>query len=428
MSLFPTIADQYLPYPDGDSKEPYVPQVLPSPPTVTRSAYRAATLDLYPAAPSSNPPEPLFVPLPYQQQPYSAPAPPRQHYSVPVSRPQPHSVSAPALPQQPYTSSQAPISSYSTPQAYTPYLLNEIPQDYPYINPTSTYTTPQAYPLYPPLSSSQQPLPYPQSYQPLSDNLQASTLGAVPAQTTYSYYDQPYQPAISQRSDNQHAQTTYPAEPPANLAPQATLLSEPTSGDLLARVSVQDGEDPEAFSSAKALRDYLKIFPEAENDQGCRVFRYGPKCQTQLLMPLFEHFDFPRYSMFPYGFAGEFSIANHWGAGSCNCQKCTEGQLCGQYVLHKNLRFYMYLEVKSSSSTSPKISSSQDAMTISTGERSVCITRLERSTAYLNTLVNTIFIELIGIYNSFGFDREETRPQSSHTTHLYTRIMKVKPS
>jgi len=79
---------------------------------------------------------------------------------------------------------------------------------------------------------------------------------------------------------------------------------------------VQDDEDPEAFSSAKALGDYLKIFPEAENDQGCRVFRYGPKCPTQLLMPLFEHFDFLRYSMFPYGFAGDFSIADRWGAAS----------------------------------------------------------------------------------------------------------------
>lgn len=318
---------RYQPYPDGDSEEPsglgelgsavnYLPPASPPPPPIAPSAYRDATLNSYPTAPPGSPPQPRFASLSYQQQSYSAPAPPRQHYPVPISRPQPHSVSAPALPQQPYTSSQAPISSYSTPQAYTPYPLNKIPQDYPYINPPSTYTTPQASPLHPPLSSSQQPLPYPQSYQPLSDNLQASTLGAVPAQTTYSYYDQPYQPAISQRSNTQHAQTTYPAEPPADSAPQPTLLSEPTSGDLLARVSVQDDEDPEAFSSAKALGDYLKIFPEAENDQGCRVFRYGPKCPTQLLMPLFEHFDFLRYSMFPYGFAGDFSIADRWGAAS----------------------------------------------------------------------------------------------------------------
>lgn len=300
---------------------------------------------------------------------------------MPASRVQTYSVSA--LPPQAYKPSPAPISSYSTPQAYLPYPPNATTQDYSYVNRTSTYTTPQAYPLQPPVSSSQEPLPHPQSYQQLSYDSQASTLGTVPATNSSSYYDQPYQPAISQRSDTQYAQTTYPAEPLANTAQQAALLSKLTPGDSLARVYVQDGTEPESFASAKALGDYLKIFPEAENDQGCRVFKYGPNCLTHLLMPLFEHFDFPRYSMFPYGFAGDFSIADHWGAGSCNCRKCTEGQLCGQYVLHKNLRSYMYLEVKPSSSTSPKISTSQDALTISTGERSVCIARFGRSTAYL---------------------------------------------
>jgi len=289
---------------------------------------------------------------------------------VPASRSQPYSVSA--LPPQAYKSSPAPISSYSTSQASLPYPPKSTyatTQEHPYINSTSTYTTPQAYPLHPPVSSSQEQLPYPQSYQPLSYDSQAPTLRAVPAKTTSSYYNQPYQSAVSQRSDDQYAQKTYPAEPPANTAQQAALLCEPTLGNSLARVSVQDGEDRESFASAKALGDYLKIFPEAENGQGCRVFKYGPKCPTHLLMPLFEHFDFPRYSMFPYGFAGDSSIADHWGAGSCNCQKCMDGQLCGQYVLHKNFRFYAYLEVKPSSSTSPKILSSQDAMTISTGER-----------------------------------------------------------
>lgn len=132
---------------------------------------------------------------------------------------------------------------------------------------------------------------------------------------------------------------------------------------------MQDGGEPQYFASASALASYLKIFPEADNDQGCRVLKYGPKCPSDLLMQLFEHFDFPRFSMFPYGFASDFSIADHWGAGSCKCQNCMEGQLCGHYVLQKNFRFYVYQDVGPSSSASPQIISTQDVTTISAGGR-----------------------------------------------------------
>ena len=151
---------------------------------------------------------------------------------------------------------------------------------------------------------------------------------------------------------------------------RGTDLLQPNSlGNALPRASVQDGEEPKAFETAKALADYLKIFPEANNDQSCRVFKYGPKSPASLLMPLFEHFDFPRFSLFPYGFANDFCVVDHWGAGSCKCQKCLESQLCGHYVLHKNLHFYGYQNTTPSSSTSPKITSSQDGMIISTSSR-----------------------------------------------------------
>ena len=174
--------------------------------------------------------------------------------------------------------------------------------------------------------------------------------------------------------ENAHPPTTYSTVPYQHVASQATPSSQPTSfEDKIARISVQDGNTPQSFASAKALANYLKIFPEADNDQGCRVFKYGPSCPTNLLMPLFEHFDFPRFSTFPYGFAGDFSVADHWGTGSCNCQKCTEGRPCGHYVLHKNFQFYVYEDVAASPTTSPKITSTTNGLIISAGGRSVCI-------------------------------------------------------
>ena len=117
-----------------------------------------------------------------------------------------------------------------------------------------------------------------------------------------------------------------------NSTTRGTNLLQPISlGNALPRVSVQDGEEPKSFETAKALADYLY------NDQSCRVFKYNPKSPTSLLMPLFEHFDFPRFSLFPYGFANDFCVVDHWGAGSCKCQKCVESQLCGHYP-HRNRR------------------------------------------------------------------------------------------
>ena len=137
----------------------------------------------------------------------------------------------------------------------------------------------------------------------------------------------------------------------------------------LARVIIQDGEVPQTFANGKALESYLRVFTEADNDQGCRVFKYGPECPTDLLMPLFEHFDFPRYSTFPYGLASDFSVADHWGAGSCKCVRCLEGQLCGHYVLHKNFRFYAFQDITNVTAISPKVTSSSTNTIISVGNR-----------------------------------------------------------
>ncbi len=130
---------------------------------------------------------------------------------------------------------------------------------------------------------------------------------------------------------------------------------------------VQDGEDPQTFANGTALASYFKISTEADNDQGCRIFKYG--ISTDLLMPLFEHFDFPRYSMFPYGFASNFCVTDDWSAGSCKRAGCLKDQLCGHYVLQKTFHFYAYQDVTNATAISPTITSKTAETIICVGNR-----------------------------------------------------------
>ena len=375
-----------LPYPDSTSSQK--PQSLPPTTTASLLSYQ----------PHSLPPhQSRFASLPSQQQSYTPAAISRQQHSLPA-RPQPQSFPISALPQQPYSTPQASSWTYTTPQAYTPY------------QPVTTDT--------------QQQLPYPQSYPTLSYESTSSTLGAAPTQPLdYS------QSAVQQGTDAQYPQTAYPPASYPNAAELTTSALSTPSSSSVTRVFLHDGEDPQSFDSAKALADYLKIFPEADNDQGCRVFRYGPKCSTNLLMSLFEHFDFTRYSLFPYGFAGDFSTSDQWGAGSCKCQKCLDGQLCGHYVLQKNLRFYAYQDVSSSSSTAASITSSKDLMTISSGDRYVNVPPSRYKYVYIpySYIVSFVFIKLSGTFNSFASDHADSRPLFSPSMRSSTRITRAKP-
>lgn len=354
-----------LPYPTY----PVVPVPAPAPPAPTQDSevdnpdrppessvplgpsyssvyrpYRAATASLPPHSLPSHSFQPRFA-----SQPYSLPAYPPQSYSVPPPQSQPHHSAPPLFA---YSSSQPPIASYITPESQ----LQPQPQPYP---PYRRATPDELW--YNESSAVHEAHSYPSGIQPQADIFEGPYQPiALPAA--------PYQNAVSH--EDPRPPTTFQAASYQNLASQATKSSQPISSeDLLARVSVQDGEALQSFGSADALANYLTVFPEADNDQGCRAFSYGPNCPTNLLMPLFEHFDFPRFSMFPYGFADDFSIADHWGAGSCKCQSCMDGRLCGHYVLQKNFHFYLYQDVTAASSASPKITSTKDATIISTGGR-----------------------------------------------------------
>jgi hypothetical protein len=158
-----------------------------------------------------------------------------------------------------------------------------------------------------------------------------------------------------------------PQAPPIAVADASGSNFQHTSEDSLAKVFVQDGEDPQSFTSAKALANYIKLFPEAENDQACRMFRYGPRCPPTLLMPLFEHLDFPRYSLFPYGLSNDFSLPDPWKAGVCKCDKCSKAEPCGHYVLFKNFQFYLQGESTLPPMASARVNTNEKAIAISDG-------------------------------------------------------------
>jgi hypothetical protein len=114
--------------------------------------------------------------------------------------------------------------------------------------------------------------------------------------------------------------------------------------------------DSMPFVEPDAFAQYLRHFPEANDDQSCRVFRYGPECATSLLMPLLERLDFSRFSQFPYAVSGNFSVKDEW-TGACTCDRCYGGRPCGHYVLSKNFHFYLPIESANPASPSPRVES-----------------------------------------------------------------------
>lgn len=198
----------------------------------------------------------------------------------------------------------------------------------------------------------------------------------APAQDWSSYsLPQPgsQQPSFQQQQQPSTATYQRPTTQvrPEDLPDDATGEQSNPKDTALSRVVVQDGSTSNSFSTADALARYLRMYPEAANDQGCRAFRYGPNCPTRLLMPLFEHLDFSRFSQYPYGLLGNEVVSDAWGSGSCTCKRCVDGQLCGHYMLHKNFRFYLKVESPPSDelNSSPKIETNDRVTSIRYGTR-----------------------------------------------------------
>jgi hypothetical protein len=107
-------------------------------------------------------------------------------------------------------------------------------------------------------------------------------------------------------------------------------------------VTVIDGQDPVKFYTSENFDFYMKQYPEAENDQACRLFKYTPKCSPGLLMTLFSNFDFSRFSMFPFGLIGQQRPSVGLAlTGLCTCEKCRKGQLCGKEAMQISLAYVM---------------------------------------------------------------------------------------
>ena len=312
--------------------------------------------------------QPQYQPLPVQQN----SAPPQRYASAPSS--QQAIVYPPGSGLQTTYNSNIYQPQYQSPSPQKP---STVPSSFQYSTPLqnpSTVPSNYQYRLQGSFDSAPQPHASSTTYQPISSNYDALTDGsgfAAPAPTnllpgvpnTVQPDPQPgptFQTSLPQ--DAPHFQATGTIEPQKLLA----------TTDRLASVVVQDGEEPQPFSSAKLIASYLSLFPEAENDQGCRVFKYGPRCSSKLLLPLFEHFDFPRYALFPYGFANDFVAEPKFNAGVCRCQRCTEGRPCGHYVLQHHFQFYLFQNTSQAlDSMPPKVAADSSSVVISSRSRYV---------------------------------------------------------
>lgn len=377
-----------LPYPLTPPQPPYStlqsssspPPFLPPPSPIRRPSFnRAPHIQNPPSTIGSVPPGTLNNPQfrSTSQQPYQPTLPfsqthARSYYppnasvnvgSVDATGPGRYN-SAPPLP-YPAQSYPAQTSSYS--QYY-----GSVPAAQPY-RPTSYQQAPYAAPTPYPYPPSYVTSSYPQQYSSPQPDPYASGHAEVPGHasaipSSQTPYPQPQsQPTTAARP---HTTTYTEAVEEPSSDPEAQSISASGSrGTAALRVWVQDGSASNSFLDADALAEYLRLFPGADNDQGCRVFRYGPACATALLMPLFERLDFSRFSQFPYGLSGNFPVADQWGSGSCTCERCCGGQLCGHYMLSKNLRFYLPIESSDPASPSPKVESETGVMSISAGTR-----------------------------------------------------------
>src|SRR6266536_1437579 len=105
-------------------------------------------------------------------------------------------------------------------------------------------------------------------------------------------------------------------------------------------ITVLDGEEPLRLSTLEELSSYLGQYPEAENDQACRLFSYTSRCPKMLLMALFSNFDFALFSMFPFGLTSQQpSARTRTSNGICPCERCRTGETCGRQAMEIALSY-----------------------------------------------------------------------------------------
>lgn len=378
-------------------QSPYQP--LPIQENSTRpQRYASAPSSHQPIYPLGSAPQTTYNSNPYQP----------QHQSPPVQEP------------STVTSSFQYSASLQKPSA--------VPSSFEYSTPLQNPSTvPSNYqnPLQSSLNSAPQPHASSTVYQPVASSYDALADGP-PFAVGAPISGVPGLPNIAQ-PDPQPGSTFQTPQQASHL--QATVPIEPqqlaATADQLALVVVQDGEEPQSFSSPKLITSYLRLFPEAENDQGCRIFKYGPKCSSKLLLPLFEHFEFPRYALFPYGFANDFVAERTLNAGICRCQRCTDDRPCGHYVLQHHFQFYLFQNTAQPLiSMPPKVAADSTSVVISS--RSRYVDQVPSNANLLNPpLVSISSSWQTGICKFSASDLIVLRQLSSRMTPSFIRITRA---
>ena len=381
-------------------------QTVPTPPSQSIFSRQSASTNLtnYPsyqpvaaAIPPNAAQYPGYQPVQSSQSFQSSSSPPVQNQSSPSQYPQYQPVAAISPPNTIQYPQYQPIAAISPPSVgqYPAYQPDQLPQSFPSTSspPVQNPSSQQAYPQYQPAVSSGS-FTYGQypSQPPVN-----------PAAVTYGYYSSPANPysppegqTISTPSsnlqqsyqtvpqsyalstgypprdlDNQYNDVPIYDDVPAPLPPTHSnitpISSSHFSGDALSVVTMLDGEETQILENPSFLSRYLDLFPEAENDQACRVFGYGPNCSTKLMMALFQHYDYPRYSLFPYGLKGDFTLADQFKSGSCMCDKCSKNEPCGHYVIFKNLKFFHHVNSTVPASTSARVRTDKNSISVSDG-------------------------------------------------------------
>jgi hypothetical protein len=116
-----------------------------------------------------------------------------------------------------------------------------------------------------------------------------------------------------------------------------------TVRDSSEAITIHEWETPQSFSDEDDFKTYIRQYPESENHFASRLFRYTSGCPSDLMVALFDKFEFNRFSMIPKGASADGSrpLLNS-SVGKCKCPKCINGSSCGQYALDFSISFWQH--------------------------------------------------------------------------------------
>jgi hypothetical protein len=160
--------------------------------------------------------------------------------------------------------------------------------------------------------------------------------------------------------------------PPARVNTLNTIVLQDWVGhrDDEKRILVFEGGNPKIFKEGEEFRTYLREFPEAENDTASRLFRYTSSCPANLMVALFEKYDFARFSLTPRGMSGDAGILFTTNdTGNCKCHECSAGTPCGHYALECVMSFWQLESSSGDGDNRLEIRGGTDSFTIFAGEQ-----------------------------------------------------------